>query len=342
MSQALLSDVAGRPVRTPVSLLHAGMPSDGHNKQILFLAEPEAKRPFALVKWARGAAVPGLRREQEALQIMQASGNEKLASSCPRCWGLFESGGDTAILLQSCVPGRPAYAQLRASVWPRQYVGDHFAGTSRWLTHFSAATKHHSRPFDASILDEFIEQPLRAIMARFGDGAVPPEAFKAVSDAARLYMGHPVSPVAEHGDLWVGNLLFSRSRLCVVDWEHFVAETLPGFDMLLFCITYALHFPWRPFGWESENVAFSRALLHRTWLTRHIKTFLAVNCANTGLPTGLVPIMVPVVLARMALREAECSPGKSGQESTWLGMLQTWWNRPRDNWLEEWAGRASS
>jgi hypothetical protein len=342
LSEELLSAVTGRPLAAPVSLLYSGAPGKRQNKHMLFVVEAGARHPFALVKWARRAAIEGLEREQRALKSVRDLGDPVLTSSCPPCWGPFDVGNEAAILVQRFLPAQPAYAQLRASVWPRFYVVRHFDRVIGWLTHFSAATGSIPWPFDESMLQEHIEQPLLTAAVRFGEPAVPTTAVEAVCGTARTYLGRTVRLVAEHGDLWVANLLFSRSRLYVVDWEHFAAEAMPGFDLLLFCLTYAMHFPWRPFGWEPEDVAFSRAFLKRTWLTEHIETFLTRGCIAAGLPPGLVPVMLPVVLARMAVRQSEHSISGLTPARSWLRMLQTWWDRPADNWLEQWAHSAQA
>jgi len=357
LSPDLLMRVAGRPVRAPVSLLHTGAPGMEQDKRLLFLAETGARHPFAVVKWARGAGITSLEDEVANLKIVRGYGDPALAVTCPVCWGPFDVGGDSAILIQRCLPGLPAYAQLRSSVWPRSFVPGHFTAVQEWLPHFSTVTRRPAQPFDESLLDRYIAQPLEAAALHFGDSAVSPECLKSVYSAARACIGQPTRLAAEHGDLWVANLLFSRSapglrrepwagagnpaRLHVVDWEHFAAEALPGFDMLFFCVTYAVHFPWKPFGWEREEVAFYRALLGHTWLTEHIERLLTAVCAATDLPRALVPVMLPVMLARMALRQTE-RLGESAPKSSWLDMLQSWWNRPRDNWLENWAAKTGS
>jgi hypothetical protein len=187
------------------------------------------------------------------------------------------------------------------------------------------------------MIESYIDQPMRAAAARFGGANLTEAVVESICNAARLHLGRPVSLVAEHGDLWIANLLLSRSTIGIVDWEHFVPETLPGFDMLFFCVTYAVHFPWVPFGWERAEIAFARAFLHRTWMNAYIGRFLDRACASAELPREIVPILLPVMLARMALRQSQRSIAGTSGERSWLNMLQSWLTRTSDNWLDQWA-----
>jgi hypothetical protein len=343
LSTELLSMVAGHPVREPLSIYHTTLAAGRPDKHLLFLAEPGAAYPFALVKWARGGAAAGLQREQAALAQMRTLPDAVLTASCPPSWGPFAAGPDTWLSVDRYLPARSAYAQLRMDWWPRRLVTGHFARATTWLTHFAQATRQSPQPLDDALLETYIVAPLTAFAARFGPVAAPPDALAATLAAARAQQGQLVRLTAEHGDLWLANLLLARgTSLYVIDWEHFRPAALPGFDMLLFCTTYAMDFPWRPFGLLPPADTIAPANLHPTWLTPHIGLFLTRLCAAYGLPPALLPVLLPVLLARMALRQAEAAPdGALAPSSSWLAMLCAWWARPADNWLDAWARSAT-
>jgi hypothetical protein len=265
-------------------------------------------------------------------------GDPILAASCPAIWGPFDSGPGAVVTVQRYLPGFPAYAQLRVSAWPRGLVAGQLAAVAQWLSRFWAATAQPARSLDENLVQEHIEKPLLLARERLGRRAVPEAGLQATLKAARTSIGQPVTIVAQHGDLWSANLLVRRAGLAVVDWEHFVPEALPAFDMLLFCTAYAMDFPWRPFGWVDHRAAFARTFLRHTWFARHVKRFLGRCCASSGLPRELVPVMLPVTLARMALRRTEgLSTDAALPRSSWLDMLEAWWHRPANNWLERWS-----
>jgi hypothetical protein len=339
MSSDVLSAAAGHPVRTPLALLQGRTLRDRCDKEMLFLVEEGACRPFAIVKWATEPAVKNLRVEQEALRRMRSSGDTVIARSCPAIWGPFPAGEESAVTLQRCLPGPSAYAQLRTSPWPRLLARGHFDRVADWLERFWAVAGQPAHPFNEKDIREHIEGPLLAARERLGSEIVPESALRATLAASRACIGQPVRLVARHGDLWASNLLMGRRWLYVVDWEEFRPESFPTFDMLLFCTTYAMDFPWRPFGWADHREAFERAYLQPTWLGRHIERFLERGCQASGFNPSLLPIMLPVTLAEMALRrEPNMGPGQEAHRSSWSDMLQAWWNRPTGNWLEAWAG----
>ena len=74
------------------------------------------------------------------------------------------------------------------------------------------------------------------------------------------------------------------------------------------------------------------------WLTAHVARLLERGCAAAGLPRALLPVLLPVMLARMALRHAAgASPGPPAADNFWLPALQAWWQRPAHSWLDAWA-----
>jgi hypothetical protein len=334
----LLTAVAGRPVRPPLGLVQGGRAGRGRDKRLLFLVEPGARHPFALVKWAQGAEAAGLVRETAALAQIHAAGDSVLDASCPPSWGPFAIGPGVQVSIERYLPARGAYAQLRTSLWPRPLVADHFRRAAGWLAHFARATRGPSRPFDQALLDEAIAAPLETCAARFD---LPVGGVRATLAAARAHLGRPIALCAEHGDFWLANLLLppAPDAAYVVDWEYFAPTALPGFDMLLFCMTYALEYPWRPFGWADAETAVARAFTQPELLRPHITRLLAQSCAAAGLPPPLLPALLPAMLARMALRHAG-GPTSGATHSTWNAALAAWWARPAATWLEPWAATA--
>jgi hypothetical protein len=334
----LLPTVAQHPLAGSLSLLHLGREGTRQDRHLLFLLQNGARYPFALIKWARGAA-DGLEREHAALTRLRAVPDPVVAASCPASWGPFPAGPETCVTVERYLPARASYAQLRASLWPRRLVAPHFDRAATWLAHFAAATRQPPRPFDPALLDQYIAAPLERVAAQFGPDVIPPAALAATLALARAHLGRPVTLTAEHGDLWLANLLLPRQGgLYVIDWEYFQPTALPGFDLLLFSTTYALEMPTRPFGWARPDVALYGAYCTRGWMTPHIARFLRRGCAASGLPRTLLPVLLPVTMARMALRRAAASPTSTATpDNFWLTALQVWWNRPPGSWLDTWG-----
>lgn len=340
----VLAEVAGHAVQTPLAVLHGSHATGHRDKHLLFLAEYGARDPFAVLKWACGADADGLCAEQAALAQVRALPDAILRASCVASWGPWPLSDHAILTIDRYVPGESAYAQLRTSGWPRRRVAQHFRDCAAWYAHFAAATRRPAQPFSDALFDAAIAAPLQALTAHFGAAVVPAPALATLRTAAQRLHGQPVALTAEHGDLWAANLLLPRSGrgLCVVDWEHFRPAALPGFDLLLFATSYALDLPWRPFGWTLPATALARAYFQSTWLRRPISAWLAQGCAVSGLPPALIPLLMPAMLARMALRYHSYHAGATDSiaDSLWLAALRAWWARPADNWLEAWAAAA--
>ena len=341
LSPELLPTVAQQPLRDPPSLLHLGREGARQDRHLLFLLKTGARYPFALIKWARGRA-DGLEREHAALTWLRARPDPMLAASCPPSWGPFTAGPDSRVTVERYLPARASYAQLRTSLWPRRLVARHFGRAATWLAHFAAATRQPPRSFDAALLDEYIAAPLDRFQAQFGRDALPARTREHLLARARAHLDLPISLTAEHGDLWLANLLLPpKGGIYVIDWEYFQPTALPGFDLLLFSTTYALELPSRPFGWMRPDVALYDAYCRPNWLTPHMARLLRRGCAATGLPRTLLPVLLPVMMARMALRRAGGSaPGTPAADNFWITALQLWWQRPAESWLDTWGSAA--
>jgi hypothetical protein len=339
----LLREVTGHDVHGPLSMLHAAGTATWREKHLIFLAE-KGRPPFALAKWGRGQWGEGLASEQAAMRQVRSSDDAALAASCPPSWGPFEVAPGTLVTVERYYPSRSIYAQLRNSlIVPRRRVETHFHIVSAWLTRFGKATLQPARPFDEDMLEEYVAAPLNDLMKRFGAEAAPSGYVEQLIGAAKSHLGRPVPLVAEHGDLWPSNILLPVERgvgFHIVDWEHYRPVSLAGFDVLFFCTTYAREFPWRPMAWLETDAALRRAFVERTWLAVHIERLLDDYCAALGLERSLIPVLLPVMMARLALRHADSEPaGVETPERYWLNAFREWANMASGSWLHPWTNK---
>ncbi len=334
-----LSEVVGRPINSRFGFIYEGDPNEAPQRQLLFVIEPGKSRPCAVVKWARRSSAQSLYNEREALERLRAHNDRTLEVRSPRCIGPLRVDADNVVTVQSYLPGRSLYSRFRTSPWPRSMVAEHFRATGDWLARFHRATRQPARPLDEAVVYEQIEQPLAEARRYFGSKVVPDAQYAATMRQARMHLGCSVSLVDEHGDFWPSNLLLAQGQLRVIDWEHFRPAMLPGFDMLVFCAAYSMHFPWRPFSWADVRATFDATFLRETWMSKYAMSLLDRGCASSGLPHTLVPVMLTLTLCRMAVRrtQAASQDGSNAPTTSWLQMLEDWWQRPAGNRLEAWA-----
>ena len=341
MSAEALAGAAGHPVHPPFDLL-AGM---GHqaDRRLFFVAERAAARPFVVIKGAQGAAATGLIAEHAALAAVRALADPALTASCPPSWGPFPAGAGAVLVLERYLAAPRLYARLRQVLRPGPPAA-HFRRVGGWYAHFAAATRQPYSVLDTAVLEEFIIAPVRKAAERFGPAVVPPTALARLLPRSAAWLGTPIALVAEHGDLWPGNILLPPGGIYMVDWEHYRPAALPGFDLLLFCTSYAALRPPRPFGWATPAAALDHAYGGGGALGRAVRDLLTTGCAASGLPPALIPLLLPAMMARLSLRHAPPDPTLplNGAARLWSSLLAAWWTRPADGWLERWAAATVS
>ena len=221
-------------------------PETGRDRLVAFVFERGARRPAAVLK-VRAANGPGpsLRREWEALR-RGAGWPAPLARTVPAALAFHERDG-TEVLLQGVVPGRSAYAEMHASLWPRAALGRHFEGAAHWLARFHAATR--------------------------------------VDDATGTQAAVPRA--AGHGDFWARNVLWRDGHVAgVVDWECYREQAAPEEDLFHFPLTYGLGYPWSRKRDTPTEEAFRLTFLADNPLSRAVGRYFRVYCAETGLPVA--------------------------------------------------------
>jgi hypothetical protein len=192
---------------------------------------------------------------------------------------------------------------------------------------------------DEHSLEEYIVRPLRDYTSLVA-GALAQEHIERSIEAAHSLLGRALPFAAEHGDFWPSNILLPANAMgiYVVDWEDFGECALPVLDAIFFCTTYALDLAWRPFAWMDTATAIRRAFVEPTWYARLVRGLLERYCDELGVERRLLPLLLEVTLARMALRHSQTMGGVQGSPGQiWNDALQAWWNRRNGGWLDDWA-----
>ena len=343
LTSTFLEEIAGHAVRRPLSLVTAGGGPSSGGRRHLFLVEQGASRPFAIAKRLDSGTEPGIDRARLAMQRLRDSADPLLIESCPRSWGPFALQDGSAITIQAYVAGPSMHLQERSTFRPRLTAQRHFARVAPWLTMFGEAFRV-GLTLDEPLIECHFVRPLQEYVVHCGDAAAAVHVDQTIA-AARRYLGQTIHFTAEHGDFWPSNILVppNDERIYVVDWEHYSERAPAGFDPLFFCMTYALDLAWRPLGWVDPATALRRAFIEPTWFARIVRDMLHQYCAALGVEPALLPLLLEVLFARMALRQHESirtEQGDSGQ--LWSTTLKTWWSRTTGGWLDVWAAETKS
>ena len=279
--------------------------------------------PDRVVKLRRGRGASsetgaGLAAEGEALGALARELPEPLRRTLPAVLGhgMIEYGGEGwEFLVLSVLPGRSAYVELQADLFPARRAPGHLRAAGDWLARFHRATLRRAAAWSP---------PEWAPIAPDGEPE-PPQWYRRL----RSELDEAPWPLAAgHGDFWARNVLFGEpgdgslpapslpggDRLAgVVDWEHFRPEAPPFEDLFHFAWSYGAAFPWRGRR-RSPEEAFRRTFLAETAVSREVRRYLAAYAREAGLDAGALGNLFRLfLLTRAASRRAP--PSRPRQSS---------------------------
>ena len=282
-------------------------------------------RPDRVVKLRRGRGASSetgaaLAAEAEALAALARELPEPLRRTLPAVLDHGGIGEGWEFLVLSVLPGRSAYVELQAALFPARLAPGHLRAAGEWLARFHRATFRRATAWSP---------PEWGAVAPDGEPQ-PPEWYR------RLRSELDESPwplAAGHGDYWARNVLFGEpgdgslpapslpggGRLAgVVDWEHFRPEAPPFEDLFHFAWSYGAAFPWRGRR-RSPEEAFRRTFLAETTVSREVRRYLAAYARDAGLDAGALGDLFRLFLLA---RAAAHSGATSRERIDWLTLYR--------------------
>lgn len=305
--------------------------------------------PAAVVKVARGrAAEASLRAEHAALRRFGPEG--PYGSFAPGALALGRVGGRLA-LAQRAVLGRPMTVSYYAPghVSSRRRVEADFARAGGWLDAFVRATARPAVRFGPAQIAEHVMGPLQRYRHEIGWGPDEQALFGRALETAEALRGEPLALGGVHGDFWMGNMLLTRTRVGLVDWE-LARENAPLFrDIYKFPTSYAFYldkgrgargriFEHRgylegariaaPFTTWTNAAGFAYAFLTDGWFPDLLRRWIDARLRAIGIDPSFNAVFFPVFLAEQAttLEDPTIRDGYralvrllgSGRRSSWL------------------------
>ena len=272
-------------------------------KMVLFIFDRKGERPCAVAKAGsdeRHGAVLG--REHETMSSLQSRIDEDLRLTMPRPLAAYTERGLT-ILLESFMPGKSVYFEMRNSWRPRRSAAQHFKLAREWVVRFQKATALRTMRFDEATRDEHVRRPIEEFRRACAPTAEERELLRHVAELSRELKDETWPLVARQGDFWARNLILRGDGVGVVDWEGYREESSPFWDVFLFATSYALSYPWRLGRWAEPTVAFRAAYLEPGWFARLVRSYLLDYCREMEISPKLLELFFPLFLAESALEE---------------------------------------
>lgn len=267
----------------------------GREQNILLLFQGASARPTALAKMARAADQRAqLEREHQALTSLQLRLDPALRTTVPAPLALIQTDEFT-VLVETVLPGRSMYRDLRNSWQPRALASRHLRLAQDWLVRFQRSMCVSDGPADDAIIREHVTVPLERHAPRSSRERQMIE--QAVETAYRL-RGERLPLGAQQGDFWPRNLLAHHHRVGVVDWERYHPCQTPFADLFMFATSYGLSYPWRWGRWADPVAAFRATYLSQSWLSRSVRDLVHAHCRRMRMSPAWLDVFFPVFLAQ--------------------------------------------
>lgn len=307
----------GVALRSPLEVLALeDYQETGRCQTVLFLFEGEAPVPCAIAKTTQDTAHRSvLEQELSALDALHSTLEEGLRATIPKPLALLRLHNLT-VLVETPMPGRSFYFQMRNTWRPSRYVHDHFERARRWLVQFQQATQRGEKNFDQSALEQDVAAPLERFLELCDPCTHERRMIADTLALARKLIGERIPLVACQGDFWARNLIDDNgTALGVVDWERFRPAGLPFSDLFMFATSYALSYAWKLGFWSNPAAAFCAAFMSRSSLSYFVRGYLARYGDETHLTAQMLEVFFTVFLAQRSLEEVQPSLGEDLSKS---------------------------
>lgn len=213
-----------------------------HGKILFFLFEKGRDHPQWVVKLPREPIHNHVvEKEFHVLKGLWGSLSPELRSTVPEPLACLRVHGHSA-LVETALTGKSIAVSLRQNLSrePFRTTQRHVERVLRWLLWI-----HQETSITTAFDDELEYNYLRKPIGEFVRWHKPKDSVcrflnRLWQHGAQL-KGEAFPLVHRHGDLSLGNILMTRTRLGVVDWDYGELRSLPLLDLLYFLIGYGYY-----------------------------------------------------------------------------------------------------
>lgn len=287
---------------------------------VLFLFDGASPTPGAVAKIANNESQRAvLGHEFNALMALQRKLGQELRATIPQPLALIKPG-QGSVLLETYMPGRSIYFDMRNTWHPRRRASDHFQRAQDWLVQFQQATKMREVRLDEWTIRDHVLYPLENFQQHSDSSPHERDMIHHTIQLAHKLRGERLPLVARQGDFWARNLIVNGNTVGVVDWERFRQRSTPFSDLFMFATSYGLSYPWKVGRWAEPVAAFRATYLERSWLAHLVQEYLLAYCQAMQVSPEMLEVFFPVFLAERALEEKELS----GLAGSWEPQTGKW------------------
>ena len=130
---------------------------------------------------------------------------------------------------------------------------------------------------------QMVAEPLQSLAAFGPSGVVQEGARRVVAQASEEWLKR-IPQIAQHGDLYAGNMLVEGDRWRVVDWEGFGLTDLPAYDLYTLLLSLLRPKGHGPAAWDAA-------------LVQQVPALTSGYARTLGLAAGDMRTLLPLTLA---------------------------------------------
>lgn len=162
-----------------------------------------------------------------------------------------------------------------------------------------------AQPANEQRVKRVLDDPINSVL-NYKNSTVIHRGYHAVHLASRDLVASSLPVIPQHGDLFLGNILWDKQRFYFVDWEEFNTIDLPCYDIFTLLLSILQSFSQSPAAWPKR-------------LTRLMASQLRRYAAVLGLSSDIQRVLLPLTLANWFHRQYIQGHQKSAQQKyTWI------------------------
>lgn len=273
--------------------------------------------PICVVKLYKGKEKYIAEYEYKNLTYVYNTASSLLKTSMPRPI-LLENVDEYLILLETAMQGRRVSEVIEShkSFFSKKKFVKYLQIVEDWLKLFQKDTQITEVIFTQKELEKYLLRPIRVFCEKNYITESEKRYFDEYIKKIKSILGCKFPLVSNHGDFWIGNILFENDRMGVIDWADLTKVELPFWDLFTFISSFRLKEDLKN---VLDSVNFS--LFKRNWFSSLIREFTLSYCSKMHIDSKIIKLFYPIFLIKNHLfTQIDCSK----RNQFWRQQLQSY------------------